>query len=100
MSENDEIDWSSWVLLNSERAKQLSEQLKKEVGQAHRLFEVVDNLEVLAADRGSDGILLVDPDTDKSAFVVHLTWSDTPETDNKLPWTTIIPKGRVPNNFS
>ncbi len=95
----DEIDWAGWTSLDGEQKSQLAMQLRREVGIAHQLYDVVDKLQVLARDGGSDDVLACDPADPVNAYLVHLVWSDGPVDDASFPWTCSITKTLVPDRF-
>lgn len=99
MRQCDEIDWANWTSLGGDQKSRPTKQLGREVGIAHQLYDVVEKLQVLARDGGSDDILACDPDDPMNAYVVHLVWSDVPDADSSYPWACRIPNALVPDRF-
>lgn len=99
MRECDEIDWQSWELLEGNQRKPLFTQLKTELGVAHLLHQDVERMRVIARDRGSDDILVDDPNENLLAYVVHLTWSDVHSENENFPITCAMSKSLLPPEY-
>ena len=99
MRECDEIDWQSWELVRGNQRTLLGEQLRRELGDAHQLYEAVERLNVIARDGASDDILVVDPKETLEAYVVHLAWSDGPNEDVNFPSTCSTSKLLLPLTY-
>ena len=99
MGNGDEIDWQNWELVRDNQLTLLEEQLRREIGATHLLYEAVDRLKVIARDGASDDILAVDSTEHLDAYVVHLVWSDRPSEDANFPSTCSISKSLLPPKY-
>lgn len=77
----------------------LEEQLRREIGVAHQLYEAVDRLKIIARDGASDDILVADPTESFDNYVVHLVWSDGPREDANFPSTCTLSKSLLPLKY-
>ncbi|MEO0356674.1 MAG: hypothetical protein AAF386_00015 [Pseudomonadota bacterium] len=100
MTSAPDVNWSTWRAPDAVRGAQLSGQLAKEIGAAHDLFDLKDVLTIIAADGASDDVLGITP-CGTVLYVIHLTWSQTPDPMGDFPMiqyldASDLPKGVQP----
>lgn len=99
MLECEKIDWAGWEPLGDNQSSRFVNQLRREIGPEHALFDKATQLRASAKDGASDDILVQVPSDLTHAYVVHLSWTDDQNNDTDHPWTCRITQARVPDHF-
>lgn len=76
---------SRWELVDEDHSQLLLTQLKREIGPSHKLFGLLKQATVIAADGASDDRLLEIRGDKRRLFIVHPTWSPVQSDSSHWP---------------
>ena len=68
-----------WSGLDAQRAARIADELQKEVGVGHPLFDQLSQLDVVATCDVNDDVLVASTEDEDLLFCVHLTWAGKPD---------------------
>jgi hypothetical protein len=68
-------DGCHWVMIDAVRSARIADELRREIGLEHPLFQMRPRMQVIAACEVNDDVLAITADDENQLLCIHLTWS-------------------------